>query len=115
MTGDQYNAATGRDIEDFLDAVWFDGMGLIELRDKTLRELFFRGGFYNQQNVFQNYTSDYTQWQQGNSLNDLHLTVKGWRFGEAIRLGHDVDGTSLLARRDAARWLNRELVQFSAY
>ncbi len=115
VTGDQYNAATIRDIQDFLDAVWSDGMGYIELRDKTLRELFFRGGFYNQQGIFQNYTSDYTQWQQGNSLSDLYLTMKGWRFGEAVRLGHDVNGTPLVTRRDASRWLNRELVQFTAY
>lgn len=41
--------------------------------------------------------------RQGNSLEDLRLSVKGWIFGQHIAHG------TILSSQDAARWLRDNL------
>jgi len=41
--------------------------------------------------------------RKGNSLEDLRLTVRGWRFGQLIASGY------FASREEAAQWLNDNL------
>ncbi|MBN1430549.1 MAG: hypothetical protein JXB07_19415 [Anaerolineae bacterium] len=88
----------------FLEAVADDLNGDISQRDKKLEQIFFSGGYTDQKGKFHHYTDDKTKWQQGNSLNDLKLSLKGFSF--AAQVGY---GGSKFSRREAADWLRKEL------
>jgi hypothetical protein len=88
----QYLAATRADVRRFLAAVEADEAGDEAGRDALLRAIFGAqaDALPDPQRV-------------GNSVPDLRLSVKGWRFGRAIRAGR------LRSRREAAEWLRLEI------
>jgi hypothetical protein len=105
----QYYQVTGTHIDLFLQAVEADRRG--ENVDQYL-SVIFQGGRNNagqandpddpkcQSKPSQNPNC---LWGLGNSMHDLRLSVKGYRFGEEIRTG------TIGTRSQAANWLRREL------
>jgi hypothetical protein len=88
----QFLRATARDRERFLGAVAADRAGEVEQREARLRAIFHTGreALRDPRRV-------------GNSLVDLRLSVKGWRFAEEIQSGQ------VTSRAGAAAWLRREV------
>jgi RHS repeat-associated protein len=90
MVGDQHGtfaqrgAATSEAIDLFVQAVAADTAGNYNLRDAHLRGILGTTSLEN---------------RRGNSLEDLRLTVRGWRFGQMIASGE------LATHEDAAAWL----------
>ena len=86
----QYFAATPEARELFRQAIVADAAGSYDLRDDYLRQILAlnSGPLAN---------------RQGNSLEDLRLTVRGWRFGQMIAAGQ------FASREEAARWLEENL------
>jgi len=86
----QYYAATPEARELFRQAIAADAAGSYDLRDDYLRRILAlnRGSLAT---------------RRGNSLEDLRLTVRGWRFGQMIAAGQ------FASREEAARWLEENL------
>jgi RHS repeat-associated protein len=95
MVGDhrfvrQYFSATGGALDLFRQAIEADILGDYESRDDYLSQiLMMKGGNLED--------------RKGNSLEDLRLTVRGWRFGQMIATGQ------FASREEAAQWLNDNL------
>lgn len=88
----QYLRARHADRQLFRDAVAHDAAGDTERRDAALQRIF---GAPDE--------AERDSHRIGNSVPDLRLSVKGWRFGEAIRTGQ------IQTRAEAADWLRREI------
>jgi hypothetical protein len=88
----QYLLCTEADLRRFLAAVELDRLGYAEERDRALRQILGASdeALPDPRRI-------------GNSLPDLRLSVKGWRFGTDLKTG------ALRARAAAAAWLRREL------
>ena len=95
MVGDhrffeQYRAATEEARGLFRQAVTADRWGDYDSRDKYLTQILkMQGGSLED--------------RKGNSLEDLRLTVRGWRFGQLISSGY------FASREEAAGWLSDNL------
>jgi hypothetical protein len=95
----QYQSATTSDTEVFDTAVAFDRLGNDEWRDRYLLKILLSGD---------------KPWPErpGNSLEDLRLSVKGWRLGRAVA-GKDRNlippEPSLATRQQVAMWLRVHL------
>jgi hypothetical protein len=88
----QYFRARLADRRLFMDAVVLDEAGEVERRDAALHKIFGSPG-----------EAKHDPLRIGNSVPDLRLSVKGWRFGRGIRLG------AIRTRAEAAAWLQREI------
>ena len=88
----QYFRARLEDRRLFMDAVVFDEAGEVKRRDLALQQIFGGPG-----------EARPDPQRIGNSVPDLRLSVKGWRFGRAVR------GGAFSTRAEAAAWLRREL------
>jgi RHS repeat-associated protein len=66
----QYEAAKARDVSAFDLAVMWDRAGRDDLRDDHLRSILV--------------SPNPEEWGSGNSLEDLRLSVKGWRLGRVV-------------------------------
>lgn len=88
----QYFRARLEDRRLFMDAVAFDEAGDVQRRDAALQLIFGEPG-----------EAQPDPHRIGNSLPDLRLSVKGWRFGRALR------GGALPTRTEAAAWLREAL------
>jgi hypothetical protein len=88
----QYVRARHADRQLFREAVAHDQAGDIQRRDEALFRIFGEPDEAKRDPD-----------RIGNSVPDLRLSVKGWRFGEAIRAGQ------LRTRAEAANWLRREI------
>ena len=88
----QFRRATQRDRQRFLAACAADAAGDEAQRERLLDAIFGsrREALHDPRRV-------------GNSLVDLRLSVKGWRFGDALLTGQ------LQTRAEAAEWLKREI------
>jgi hypothetical protein len=86
----QYGAASDADIDLFLLAVGADAAGNYDLRDEYLMRILGSGSLAG---------------RTGNSLEDLRLTLRGWRFGQMIANG------KIKTREDAAIWLQENIGQ----
>jgi hypothetical protein len=88
----QFLRATRRDRERFLDAVAADRAGDVERREALLQAIFHtrREALRDRRRI-------------GNSLVDLRLSVKGWRFAE------ELESAEIASRAAAAAWLRREV------
>jgi hypothetical protein len=71
-------------------------------RDTLLRIIFSSAG-YDPDNPRGDVSLDIPAWQAGNSMQDLRLSVKGYRFGQEVR------DEVIRSRYQASRWLRREL------
>jgi hypothetical protein len=98
----QYAAVTQKHIEWFLAAVEADRDGRIADREAFLEAIFSSVG-YDPHNPFGDPEAGIPAWQQGNSMQDLRLSVKGYRFGQEVQDGR------IGTRYEAADWLRREL------
>lgn len=94
----QVGATQAEHFEWFLKAVEADDSGLS--MDPYLR-MIFRDGRDSEDNPYDPYKK--TTWGAGNSMEDLRLSVKGYRFGISVRDGY----ISTLSY--AAQWLRTEL------
>ena len=88
----QYLRATAEDRRLFMEAVDHDQAGRSRQRDLALRKIFGEPGEARRDPR-----------RIGNSVPDLRLSVKGWRFGQAIA------ERRLQTRAEAAAWLRREI------
>lgn len=88
----QYFTARLEDRWLFMDAVALDEAGNAAGRDAALQKIFGGPGEAKRDPK-----------RIGNSVPDLRLSVKGWRFGRAIRNGQ------ITHRAEAADWLRREI------
>jgi hypothetical protein len=88
----QYFRAHHADRRLFLDAVAADAAGDTARREAALHQIFGEPGEARRDPL-----------RIGNSVPDLRLSVKGWRFGEAVRYGQ------IRTRAEAAGWLRREI------
>lgn len=86
----QYGAASDADIDLFLLAIGADSAGNYDLRDEYLMRILGSGSLAG---------------RTGNSLEDLRLTLRGWRFGQLIANG------KIKTREDAALWLQENIGQ----
>lgn len=86
----QYFVATPGARKLFHQAIAADAAGNYALRDDYLMKIL-------------TLNSDSLATRQGNSLEDLRLTVRGWRFGQMIAAGQ------FASREEAARWLEENL------
>jgi RHS repeat-associated protein len=75
----------------FWQAIEADAAGDYALRDEYLMQIFVIGDDYPIKN------------RQGNSLEDLRLTVRGWRFGQMVANGE------FASNEEAAQWLEENL------
>jgi RHS repeat-associated protein len=91
----QYGVSTNNDVELFLLASLSDSKGDYSDRDCLLRDII--PGFPDNPNP-----ADYPD-RTGNSLQDLRLSVKGWRFGKMIK---EKRITSLM---EASSWIDQNL------
>lgn len=99
----QYNAATADARNSFLNAVEYDKQRNYDLRDKELRSILIATD-----QRFMDVDAVEGGSRVGNSMQDLRLSAKGWRFGQEIRRGYSPDGP-LQTRQQAADWLKREI------
>ena len=88
----QYFRARRADRQLFRQAVAYDEAGDTAARDAALFKIFGEPA-----------EAKPDPQRIGNSVPDLRLSVKGWRFGQAIRVGH------LSTRPQAAAWLREEI------
>jgi RHS repeat-associated protein len=96
---EQYAVATAEARELFLKAVEADRWGRYGERDEYLRPIL--GDPLRREAIPGNR-------RLGNSMPDLRLSVKGWRFGQEIRNGYGPDGP-IQTRQQAADWLRRQV------
>ena len=87
---EQLSAASDADFGLFHQAVNADAAGDYELRDRYLMTILGPGSLAD---------------RKGNSLEDLRLTVRGWRFGQMIANG-DIE-----TRDEAADWLKENVAK----
>lgn len=100
----QYHAVTSEHVDWFEQALEYDATDTAEgdkSRDATLQQIFSYYGYS---------VSDYSQWGSGNSMQDLLLSLKGYRFGRGIKDDQDIGGGSLTSLEDAANWLRDKLL-----
>ena len=88
----QYNAATNYHVNEFIQATAYDVAGDNLQRDMHLENILYS----NPTNL---------KSRPGNSLEDLRLSLKGWRFGHEIKVG--LIGSS----QNAALWLRSNLTK----
>jgi RHS repeat-associated protein len=86
----QFLAATPEARNLFRQAIEADAAGRHELRDEYLRQILALN-------------SAPLEVRRGNSLEDLRLTVRGWRFGQMVAMGQ------FASLEEAAQWLNDNL------
>jgi hypothetical protein len=92
----QYHASTVEARYHFLRAVDYDRDGRISLRDQELRAILVATNPRFE-------TEDAIEGRTGNSMQDLRNSVKGWRFGQEIRV------EIIYTRQEAADWLREEV------
>jgi RHS repeat-associated protein len=88
----QYHSATGHDMILFNVAVWADRKGDFVTRDAYLTAILV--------------SPRPEDWGSGNSLQDLRLSVKGWRLGRAVAGKDQGQGErTLITRLEVATWI----------
>ena len=93
----QYAVTREEDRQWFLEAVRDDRLGFYNLRDRVLQTILLSTSPKIREDAIAG------PGRVGNSMQDLRLSVKGWRFGEEIRIG------VIQTRQEAADWLRREI------
>jgi hypothetical protein len=96
---EQYAAASDYDVQAFLLAVEADRNNDIQQREHILRSMFYTWGYD---------PSNYNTWGRGNSLQDLRLSIKGYRFGEETKCG------VIDALQHASEWLRHHLTYYTS-
>ena len=94
----QYAASNTGARNHFLRAIDYDRQRNYDLRDNQLRTILTATDpRFRDRNAIEGST------RVGNSMQDLRLSVKGWRFGQETRNG------PIQSRQEAADWLRREV------
>lgn len=105
---EQYGVVTDEHVNLFLAAVEADQSGPHRYNDEwfdrdDFLEVIFESAGYDPNDPTGIATGS-LPWAQGNSMQDLRLSVKGYRFGQEIR------NRTISTRPAAAEWLRRELI-----
>ena len=88
----QYQSATRVDVLLFDEAVQADRSGNIDIRDTKLRAILT--------------SPNPEDWGSGNSLEDLRLSLKGWRLGRAVAgKDQELGEKTLTTRQEVASWV----------